>query len=285
VKRWRSALQWGAGVALLAVLCWHLDATAIGNRLLAADPALLASGLVSLVAANALSALRWRSIAADMGCTRPAEGFLVRYAQGVCLNTVLPGATVGGDVWRSAWLVSPSFSLARAGLTVILDRVAGMWMLATIAVAGTLLSTAQVPAVLSAGHALLMLGPMALWLPWVARLATGIGVPSWSNPLWRHASVQSAGVQALSCAALWCSCRAVGVSPDLPATLVLAGGLFIAAALPASVLGFGSREAAAAWLFPVFAIDADAGVAASMVYGLLGTLQGVLYLPLWWRRH
>lgn len=285
MKRWRSALQWGAGIALLAVLAWQFDATAIGSRLLAVDPVLLATGLVSMVAANALSALRWRSIAADMGCTRPAEGFLVRYAQGVCLNTVLPGATLGGDAWRSAWLVGPGFSLARAGLTVVLDRVAGLWMLATMAVAGTLMSTAEVPDVLSAGLALLMLGPMAIWLPWVARLATRIGVPSWTNPMWRHASIQSAGVQALSCAGLWCSCQAVGVNPDLPATLVLAGGLFIAAALPASVFGFGSREAAAAWLFPVFGIGADAGVAASIVFGLLGTLQGLLYLPLWWRRH
>ena len=45
------------------------------------------------------------------------------------------------------------------------------------------------------------------------------------------------------------------------------------------------REAAAAWLFPLFGVAADQGVAASIAFGLLGTLQGVLYLPLWWRRH
>jgi hypothetical protein len=71
----------------------------------------------------------------------------------------------------------------------------------------------------------------------------------------------------------------------MPDLLVLAGGLFIAAALPLSVFGFGSREAAAAWLFPLFGVAADQGVAASIAFGLLGALQGVLYLPLWWRRH
>lgn len=285
MSRWRKGLQWGAGAALLALLAWQFDANAIGARLLALDPLELALALGSAIAANALSALRWRRIAADMGCERPVEGFLVRYAQGVCLNTVLPGATLGGDAWRSAWLVEPGFSLARAGLTVLLDRVTGLCALAAMAWLATAVVTAPVPVGLTLGFALLTLGPAVLWLPWAARLAGRMGVPALSSPLWPHAGVQSAGVQALSCAALWFSCRAVGISPDLPTTLVLAGGLFIAAALPASVFGFGSREAAAAWLFPVFAVDADAGVAASIAFGLLGAVQGVLYLPLWWRRH
>ena len=285
MKRWRTALQWSAGLALLGLLGWQLDAADIGRRLLALQPLPLALGLAAAIAANVLSALRWRRIAADLGCVRPADGFLVRYAQGVSLNTLLPGATLGGDAWRSAWLASADCPLPRAALSVLLDRVTGLWALALMALAASPLAAGSVPEALTLLLAGLALGPLALCLPPANALVRRLGVPGPGAALWRHAAVSSFGVQAFSCAALWCSCLAVGSDPGPAATLVLAGGLFIAAALPASAFGFGSREAAAAWLFPLFGVDAGAGVAASIAFGLLATLQGLLYLPLWWRRH
>lgn len=282
---WRKALQWAAGVALLGMLAWHLDAADIGRRLLTLEPLPLALGLAAAIAANLLSALRWRHIAADLGCHRPASGFVVRYAQGVSLNTVLPGATLGGDAWRSAWLTGSGCSLARAATSVLLDRLTGLWMLAVMALAATPWSTASPPQALILLLAALACGPLVLLLPPAAVRVRPLGVPGPQAPLWRHAALSSLGVQALSCAALWGCCRAVGAEPGPAATLVLAGGLFIAAAIPASAFGFGSREAAAAWLFPLFGIDAGTGVAASIAFGLLGSLQGALYLPLWWRRH
>lgn len=282
---WPKALQWAAGIALLGLLAWHLDAADIGRRLLTLEPLPLALGLAAAVAANLLSALRWRRIAADLGCHRPASGFVVRYAQGVSLNTVLPGATLGGDAWRSAWLTGSGCSLARAAASVLLDRITGLWMLAVMALVATPWSTASPPQALTLLLAAIACGPLLLLLPPAAAQVRPLGVPGPQAPLWRHAAVSSFGVQALSCAALWCCCRAVGAEPGLAAMLVLAGGLFIAAALPASAFGFGSREAAAAWLFPLLGIDAGTGVAASIAFGLLGSLQGALYLPLWWRRH
>lgn len=285
MSRWRKTLQWSAGLALLGVLGWQLDAADVGRRLLGLQPLALALGLAAAILANILSALRWRRIAADLGCVRPATGFLLRYAQGVSLNTVLPGATLGGDTWRSAWLAGPGCPLGRAALSVLLDRVTGLWMLAVMALAAIPLADGSPPDALVVLLAGLVLGPIVLLLPPAAAFARRFGLPGPAAPLWRHTAVSSFGVQALSCAALWCSCLAVGAAPGPAATLVLAGGLFIAAALPASAFGFGSREAAAAWLFPLFGIDAGAGVAASIAFGLLATLQGALYLPLWWRRH
>ncbi|MBU3694036.1 MAG: hypothetical protein FGM40_04320 [Rhodocyclaceae bacterium] len=285
MSRWRGALQWGAGLALLAMLAWQLDAGDVTRRLLALQALPFGLGLAAAILANLLSALRWRRIAADLGCVRPTDGFLVRYAQGVSLNTVLPGATLGGDAWRSAWLTAPGFPLARAALTVLLDRVTGLWMLALLALLAVPWSDGATPEVLCGVLAGVVVAPLALCLRPATTLARRIGLPGVLAPLWRHAATSSLGVQALSALALWSACAAVGFTPGPAATLVLAGGLFIAAALPASVFGFGSREAAAAWLFPLFGIDAGAGVAASIAFGLLGTLQGVLYLPLWWRRH
>jgi len=285
VSRWRQALQWAVGLALLGALGWQLDASEIGHRLLALQALPLVGGLAAAIAANVLSALRWRRIAADLGCVRPTEGFVVRYAQGVSLNTVLPGATLGGDAWRSAWLSGTDCPLPRAALSVLLDRVTGLWTLALIALAAVPLAHGSPPQTLLLLLAGLVLGPLALLLPPVAALARRFALPGPRAPLWRHAAAASLAVQSLSCAALWCSALAVGAALDPAATLVLAGGLFIAAALPASAFGFGSREAAAAWLFPLFGIDAGTGVAVSIAFGSLGVLQGVLYLPLWWRRH
>ncbi len=285
MSRWRKALQAAAGLALVGLLAWQLDAADVGRRLLTLQPLHLCLALAAAVAGNLVSALRWRRIAADLGCIRPLEGFLVRYAQGVSLNTVLPGATLGGDAWRSAWLKAPDFPLAQAALTVLLDRITGLWMLALMALAAAPLADGTPPEVLLALLAGVVASPLVLLLPPASALSRRLGLPSPGHGLWRHAAVSSAGVQVLSACALWLSCAAVGVTPGPAETLVLAGGLFIAAALPASVFGFGSREAAAAWLFPFFGIDAGAGVAASITFGLLGALQGVLYLPLWWRRH
>jgi len=285
VKRWRKALQWTAGLAVLAVLAWQIGSGDIWEHLRTLNPLDLALALGCAVVANGLSALRWRQIADDFGCAAPTSGFLVRYAQGVCLSTVLPGATLGGDAWRSAWLVGLGHSLTRASVTVLLDRVVGLWALAALALVGVWATQARLPEVLALAFSAIVGGPLVLLMllgdrtPWVARL------PRADAQLWWRAATWSFGVQALSNAALWFSCRAVGVDLTMSDLLVLAGGLFIAAALPLSVFGFGSREAAAAWLFPLFGVAADQGVAASIAFGLLGTLQGVLYLPLWWRRH
>lgn len=279
------ALRWGGGALLLGLLLQQLGAREVATALSGVAPADAAAALLLAVVANTASALRWAWLATDLGCPGPVQGFLIRYAQGVSLNTVLPGATLGGDAWRGAWLAGRGHGIGRAGLTVLVDRANGLWVLCGFALAGCLSTDVAIPQVLTAAFLLALAGP--LLLPVLPRLpgAAGRALGKLTPTIWARATVGSLVVQALSIAALAESARALGVDLSLSASLVLAGGLFVAAALPVSLFGFGSREAAAALLFPLFGATAAAGVAVSVLFGLLATAQGLLYLPLWLRRH
>ncbi len=71
MKRWRKALQWTAGLAVLAVLAWQIGSGDIWEHLRTLNPLDLALALGCAVVANGLSALRWRQIADDFGCAAP----------------------------------------------------------------------------------------------------------------------------------------------------------------------------------------------------------------------
>ena len=86
----------------------------------------------------------------------------------------------------------------------------------------------------------------------------------------------SAAVQVLSAAALAAGGMALGVA--LPA-LVWAWAIapvFLMAALPLSVGGWGTREAAAVAALAPFGVAAPAAVGVGMIYGLYGLVQGAL---------
>jgi hypothetical protein len=93
----------------------------------------------------------------------------------------------------------------------------------------------------------------------------------------RHLVAQfawSAGVQGFSILAFALAGRAVGLDLPLWLYVIAAGPVFILAALPVSVGGWGTREAAAAVTLAHFGASADLAVAAAMLYGIFAALQG-----------
>ncbi|WP_423459703.1 lysylphosphatidylglycerol synthase domain-containing protein [Ottowia sp. VDI28] len=180
--------------------------------------------------------------------------------------------------------------------SVILDRVSGLWMLCLIGSLGAALSAETLgkafsirPSVLAA----LALAVAALWLalPWllppVLRRWTGLG-KRWVGPLRAAAerpdfsaqvgaqALASAAVQILSAAALAAGALALGVHLSPAAWAFAMAPIFLMAALPVSVGGWGTREAAAAATLALFGVDPAAAVGAAMVYGIYGLLQGAL---------
>lgn len=128
--RWRVPL-WArlllAPVLLLGVL-WAVDVETVLAQLRAADPAWLLASLSCAVASNLAAAWRWDRLLRWLGHRVGLARAAALCFQAVALNALLPGAVVGGDVWRVAALGRRGTPLREAGLSVVLDRLSGLWM-------------------------------------------------------------------------------------------------------------------------------------------------------------
>ena len=210
MKRARKALLRGlAWVLLLGAVLALANPAQVLARLEQAHPGWLLAGLVAAIASNLVSALRWRALARWLGAHLSAADAGRWYFQAIGLNALLPGAVLGGDVYRAMVLRRAGHDTLASSWSVLLDRLSGLWMLCAIGGLGA------------------------------GALALGV-----QQPL-----------------AVW----AFAIAP-----------IFLMAALPVSVGGWGTREAAAVAALAPFGVAAPAAVGVGMIYGLYGLAQGAL---------
>ena len=291
----KAVLRGLLGLALLAAVLALADPARVAAQLGRARPGWLAAGLLAAIASNAVSALRWRALARWLGAEVGARDACRWYFQAMALNALLPGAVLGGDVYRAVVLRRAGQASAAAGWSVVLDRASGLWMLGAIgglgaaACAEVLAPWLRLPA---GAFAALLLAGTALWLalPWglprllrrgqaaggaLAPLRAAARRPDFARQ-WAWQAVASAAVQGLSAAALACGGLALGVVQPAAAWAWAIAPVFLLAALPVSVGGWGTREAAAVAALAPFGVAPAAAVGVGVVYGLYGLAQGAL---------
>lgn len=298
MKRPGKALLRGLlGLSLLGLVVALTDPARVAAQLRQAQPGWLLVGLLAAMASNIVSALRWRALARWLGAEVGWLDACRWYFQAMGLNALLPGAVVGGDLYRAMALRRAGQDTAAAGWSVVLDRVSGLWMLCAMgglgaaACADVLAPWLRLPA---GAFAMLTLAATLLWLalPWAlplllrwspARLQGGWLVPlrlAVARPhfrrLWVGQALASAAVQVLSAAALAAGGMALGVVLPAPVWAWAIAPVFLMAALPLSVGGWGTREAAAVAALAPFGVAAPAAVGVGMIYGLYGLVQGAL---------
>ena len=294
MKRARKALIRGLlGLALLAAVLALADPARVVAQLRQAQPGWLLAGLAAGIASNLVSALRWRALAQWLGAPVSARDACRWYFQAIGLNALLPGAVVGGDVYRAMALRRAGQDTAAAGWSVVLDRASGLWMLCAIgglgaaACADVLAPWLRLPA---GAFAALMLAGTLLWLAlpwalpwllarsrggWLAPLRAAAARPDWRRQLiWQ--ALASAAVQVLSALALAGGGLALGVALPAAVWAWAIAPVFLMAALPVSVGGWGTREAAAVAALAPFAVVAPAAVGVGVIYGVYGLAQGAL---------
>jgi len=295
----RPLIRAAVGLGLAALVVLAVGPAALLERLQGVRIAWFAAAFVVAAAANVLSALRWAAIARALGLKAPNGELLVFYFRGVTTNSILPGALLGGDLLRAVQLSRRDNPLADSMFSVIIDRLSGLWVQAAVSlVAFGALSIAGVsplPPALTAGYFALLLAILAapaLPLGFLARSRYRfIAKSADAFVRWqRFAREQPAGFLRLaaiaglvalgSSTALWLCLRAIGADPSFLATLGLACGVFVGAALPLAWAGFGPREVAAVVLLSLLAPGAAGAAAASVLYGLASTLQGIVAAPL-----
>jgi len=304
----RVGLRAAAGIALLALVIWVVGPDRVGAQLRTASLPWFGAALLCAIAANVVSAWRWGVIAHALGLRARLPLLLSAYAQGITVNTVLPGATLGGDALRSVQLARAGNDALLSAASVFLDRASGLWVLCAVSLLAATVLAATTPAALLGAHSagvlsLPMIVALAAALVLLLALPFVVGSPA-PRPgaaprlaRWHHlrsllhakravlarSLLPSAAVQVLSAGTLWLCLRAAGgagTEVGFVAVLTVAAPVFLAAAVPVSVGGFGPREAAAALAFPWVGATPEAGVMAALMYGLTAAAQGVMAAPL-----
>lgn len=291
----RLAVRLLISVALLGLIAWTVDGAALLRRLASADFRWFGLAVVLGILANVVSAWRWLIISRHLGLTASAAALLPAYGRGVALNTVLPGATLGGDAYRAIVLQKLGNPMLKAAASVALDRLSGLWALCVISwVAWLALAVVPQPGLAPATlHAHLAGIALAVIAPFAARAlgarlnltpqrlpARLLRLLSETARLAQLTFVSSVIVQIATIAALWAALNAV--TPDVPVLYLtaIAAPVFIATALPVSIGGYGTREAALATYYLLAGLPADVAVAGALLHGLAVTLQGALWAPL-----
>ncbi|MDR2154793.1 MAG: flippase-like domain-containing protein [Burkholderiaceae bacterium] len=290
----KTLLRGLLGLALLAAVIVLADPARVLARLREADPGWLLAGLLAAIGSNFVSALRWRALARWLGADMKTRDACRWYFQAIGLNALLPGAVVGGDVFRAVALRRAGQNGQAAGWSVALDRISGLWMLCAIGALGAAACTSALSPVLHlppAALTVLALAGAALWLalPWgLALLLRRNSGDGWLTPLQAAAArpdfgvqlgwqaLASAAVQLLSAVALAAGGLALGIDRPAQMWAFAIAPVFLMAALPVSVGGWGTREAAAVAALAPFDVAAPAAVGAAMIYGLYGIVQGAL---------
>ena len=243
-------------------------------------------GLVASVLSNIISAARWAAIARALGLAAPLGRAVLMYFRGMTMNVLLPGATVSGDVLRGYQLSRmEANSGLRAALSVLFDRLSGLWILCAMSLASLALALAldMLPADESVA---LYIGGLALAIaaPWIPLPIAKVEharkqALEFRAPILRSAWL-SALVQVFSAAALWQFAFAAGVDLSYAVMLAAAAPIFIMGAMPLGWGGFGARELAAVVVLGVIGVPADQATTAALLYGFSAVLQGIAAAPL-----
>jgi uncharacterized membrane protein YbhN (UPF0104 family) len=297
----KTLLRGLIGLALLAGVIWLANPARLIGQLRQAQPGWLLAGLAAAIASNIVSAWRWRALAGWLGAPMRLADAGRWYFQAVGLNVLLPGAVVGGDVYRAVRLTGAGGNALAASWSVALDRTSGLWLLCVLSALGAAacapvlapllariwpLSPGTFAALCTAAGALGLLLPWGL-LVLLRRRRVG-SLPRWLEPLAQAARRPDFGaqltvqmlastlVQTLSALALAAGGWALNVQLPAAAWAFAATPVFLMATLPVSVGGWGTREAAAAAALAPFGVPITAAVGAGLIYGMFGLVQGAL---------
>lgn len=303
--RWRVPARVLLALGLLAAVLLWADVGQVLALLRGAQPGWLLAALAAAVASNLASAWRWRLLVQWLGGPLGLGTACGLYFRAVAINALLPGAVVGGDMYRAHGLVRLGLPWLESALSVLCDRLSGLWVL--IALGGLAAAWAAawpgdtpLPAAIGllppAGWAALALALLALPLVLLTAGRKLVAGPAKAAPAaaggagWRvrlsllahrpQALAQygwqllgSALVQGLSVSVLALGGAALGIALPWWGYALAAVPTFLMATLPISLGGWGTREAAAVLAFGSLGLAAPQAVALSVLYGLSALVQ------------
>ncbi len=301
MRRLLSFLLKAAISALLLYLSLRrVDLDNLGRQLGDLDLRWIGFLLAMIVAQVGLAALRWRDIVAACGVALRILTSLRYIFIGQFFSQVLP-STVGGDAARIWLLARGGAGWPKSIYSVLIDRVIGVAVLATI-VTACLPWTLQLVQDPVARAALVLIGFGALS---AAGVFLGLGHPKlqimerwWGT---RHLAVASRlawqlcrsmrGVRVIAMSfvvhlltvlAAWGAAHAAHASLDFTQALFLVLPVILIATIPISIAGWGVRESAMILAFSYAGLAETDGLVVSILYGAatlaLGAIGGLVWV-------
>ena len=282
---------------MLVLIVWLVDLKQALSYLQEANGYWIVLALVIVQLQVVLSAWRWQRTAVRLGQRLSVQRAIGEYYLATVANLSLPGGVTGDAARIVRNRDEQGWGLVAQG--VLLERLAGQLALFLVALLGwllwPLLLDGEAPA--DAGKVLLifllLIMSLALVLFLIARFTTGrikrfidsvrpAMHRAWlSDGQWQIQSILSLLVVGTYLTVFALSAAAIGQPLPILALLALVPLVLLSMVLPVSVGGWGVREAVAAALWPLAGLSSEAGIATSVVYGLislLGVLPGVLVL-------
>lgn len=302
VRRLAPWAKAGVSVVLLWLLFLHYDLDAALGRLAAIDPFYLALAVTGGFVAFGITAWRWWFILKAQGYDVPLGTATGLTWIGLFFNQTLP-SNVGGDVVRVWRLSRAGVPMGSVISSVLVDRVAALFALALIVLAG--LPAVQqsadraILAVLAGTVGLVLIGLALLFrldrvagllrrfMPGGARagleklsadsrhllLPLGNGGPIVGISLVNHF---------VSVVLILMLAWGLGIDAGLGDFMVLIPPVVLATMLPLSFAGWGVREGASVALLATIGVSPAAALALSVAYGLVLLLSslpgGVIWL-------
>ena len=278
--RTKLALRLAAGLAVAAALLASLDLTALARTIRHVDLPIWGCAIVAAICANAASAWRWARISHAMATPVSWPQAWRIYAEAITLSNVLPGATLGGDAWRALQLNRLGSPMRAAVISVLADRLAGLWVVAALSALAWAFLGHSVPLELWIARLYgLILAGILVGLPVAAMIAARMTARTDALKAWLDALLPSIPVQILSMLAFGLCLQAAAIKIDILTLAWSAGFVFISLAIPISIAGWGLRETAAVVILAGLGIAAENATIGAALYGLAATVQALLALP------
>jgi uncharacterized membrane protein YbhN (UPF0104 family) len=293
-------LKAAISILLLYLSLRSVNLGAVSERLSRFNAVWIVVALAILAVQVGLQTLRWREIAAVCGAPLAfAPALQISYIAAF-FNQVLP-STVGGDAARIWLLARKGGGWASAAYSVVIDRGAGVLVLALIVIACLPWTLALIHDPL-ARAVLLLIGGGAI-AGAIAFLA--IGILPWrlfdrwllmrhlaetSRMAWRLCrSGRAAGVVFLSSvvihlltvATAWCCMKSIAAPVGFAPILFLMPPVLLITTVPISIAGWGVRESSMVVAFAYAGLAQGDGLTLSILFGAVSFALGVIGGGVW----
>jgi len=286
-------------VVLLALIFLLVDFQLVWAELKNASwPYLLFAALL-MIGGTALRALRWDALLRPLDIHVPISQLIYLYFVGAFFNLFLPTG-MGGDAVKMAMLGRHTGQVPEAIGTTLVDRATGLWVLFVLALLALPFSYTLLPAASISAIALITIlgvvgGFVIMGTPLLPWLGSKIRLPGQEKLERFYHSVSQLGYPALGLACLislvfnimliaFNVLIALSLNVHLPlgVFLLFTPILSLTLAIPISISGLGTREAAYIALFSTVGIPQETAVAMSLINYFLtnvvvGIIGGILY--------
>lgn len=284
---------------LLALLFRKIDFAATLQHLRDITPLTAFMGLAILFAALALGTVRWKIILRSMDQQFTARSLFGLNLIGQFFNQVLPSA-IGGDGMRVWLLYRHGCSFARAFNSILIDRAAGFVVLVIMSIYGlpTLVERLfAVPrnetllgVVIGTFLVLVLCYALARARTRLAKFRVGRFVAQIiADALFLAArpadaakiALLSIGTQLCAVALVWLILRDLTSDVSVSGVLIVSPVVLLLLVLPISIAGWGLREGLFVVGFGLLRVPEDVALAASIVYGLMNLILGLIGGGFW----